>query len=68
MSTEVAFTTAVASCPGVKPSSSAASRVITATTRVDSVVIRWPSGNLQVEEHVPIDRYFLVRERVEETR
>ena len=36
--------------------------------RVDSVVIRWPNGNLQVEERVPIDGYHLVRERVEETR
>lgn len=37
-------------------------------SRVDSVVIRWPGGNLQVEEHVPIDGYYLIRERVEETR
>jgi hypothetical protein len=36
--------------------------------RVDSVVIRWPNGNMQVEEHVPLDRYYVVRERVEETR
>jgi hypothetical protein len=36
--------------------------------RIDSVLIRWPNGNLQVEEKVPLDHYFLVRERVEETR
>lgn len=37
-------------------------------TRVDSVEIRWPGGNLQVETSVPIDRYHAIQERVEETR
>ncbi len=36
-------------------------------TRVDSVTIRWPSGTVQVEQ-VPIDRYYTIPERVEETR
>jgi hypothetical protein len=36
--------------------------------RVDSVRVQWPSGNLQVEMVVPIDRYHRIAERVEETR
>ena len=36
--------------------------------RVDSLTIRWPSGTVQVEQQVPIDRYFTIHERVEETR
>lgn len=39
-----------------------------AATRVDSVTIRWPSGNVQVETSVPIDRYHEIQERVEEQR
>jgi hypothetical protein len=37
-------------------------------TRVDEVVVRWPSGGIQVEKHVPIDRYHVLQERVEGTR
>jgi enediyne biosynthesis protein E4 len=37
-------------------------------TRVDSVEIRWPGGNLQAETSVPIDSYHTITERVEETR
>jgi hypothetical protein len=36
--------------------------------RIDSVIVRWPAGNLQVVAPVPIDGYLLVRERIEETR
>jgi len=33
--------------------------------RVDSVVVRWPNGQVQVEEKVPLDRYSTIVERVE---
>jgi hypothetical protein len=36
--------------------------------RIESVVIRWPSGVVQVEEHLTVDRYYDIRERVESTR
>jgi hypothetical protein len=36
--------------------------------RIDSLRIRWPSGNVQVEKFVPIDRYQRIVERVEGTR
>lgn len=36
--------------------------------RVDAVRIQWPSGNLQVETFVPIDRYHRIVERVDGAR
>ncbi len=32
-------------------------------SRIDSVVIHWPSGTVQTEERVPIDRYYVIPER-----
>jgi hypothetical protein len=36
--------------------------------RIDKAVIRWPNGEVQVEERVPIDRYYVINERAEGTR
>jgi hypothetical protein len=32
--------------------------------RIDSIVVRWPNGGVQVERQAPIDCYFRIQERV----
>lgn len=37
-------------------------------TSIESVTIRWPSGTVQVEEHVSLDRYQTIQERQSSAR